>query len=271
MQGIFYLLLIFYLAQYAWKHPNPNVQIISLILLSNLIQNQFGFNDFSLLFYEYFLFGILLHSIKKPPTLTYSTQHTLLRFSICGVLIYFLVINQLLGMYYHREFKINSSSNPKLAIHSLKQSAQFWPHYSQVYYEMLRNKLNNKFAIQKLVQIEGNTPNILAWQGNVYRDNLKLSTQYYLQALEFNPYHPNIVRAFADTLYYHKDYEMSLYMYKQYLKSIPKIWEMHTSKSPEYAKYYSDIVKKYPYLEQVSERIDELIEINQTIPDNKTL
>ncbi len=272
LQGLFYLALIFYLFKYVFFHKNPNVKILSLILLTNIFQNQFGFNDFSLQFYEYFLFGLLIHTLNQPNKLSNTNSHTFLKSCILGTLLYFLVLSQLLGMYHHRQFKINAKTNPPLAIESLNKSALFWPYYSQVYYEMLQNKLNTKFALQKLVKIEGETPNILAWQGNIYRDNLELSTKYYLKALEFNPYHPNIVRAFADTLYYHQDYEMSLYMYKQYLKSIPAIWNINTTTSKENEKYYGDIIKKYPYLNDVSRRIDELIEINnQTTKDNKTL
>ena len=164
----------------------------------------------------------------------------------------------------HRLYTIshqNYSEDYEVAVNSLKGTLAWTPYYSEPWYElMFVDPSSMERALQNLEVIDGKSGDVLAWNGNYYAEsNPQLSAEYFLQALEKNPSHPNWLRAFGDMLYAQGDCETALYIYSQYIEVVPDYWKW-TLDLDEYSsaqqKSYETFFKHVPYFFGTLEKME---------------
>lgn len=157
--------------------------------------------------------------------------------------------------------KENYTEDYAIAVNSLKEALAWTPYYSEPWYElMFIDPSSMGRALENLELIDGDSGDVLAWKGNFHsQTDPQLAADYYIRALEKNPYHPNWIRAFADMLYAQGDCETALYLYLQYLEAVPDYWkwavdiEEHSSTEQ---KSYETFFKHVPYFSGTLEKVE---------------
>lgn len=267
---VMYLLVFGYLVRKFFLTRSREVGLLTLLVIANFIQNQFSFSDISIsLLIAFCLGGIIADELKIADTKKVSVPPVLAGIIALCVLAagYFAFENTiyrpLVSQLAYAESVRNYSVSYEVAVHEHKKAILFTPNYSELWYDLIfLDPSSMGRALENIERIEGNTGNLLAWKGNYYRESdPEKAGQYYLQALEKNPYYPNWIRTYADMLYKNGDYENALALYKIYLDAVPDFWKWkdrlgeHTQKEQ---KSYRIFFKNVPDFWKTVERVEEL-------------
>lgn len=267
---IIYLLLLAFIIRIFFKSKNNITTGLALIIIANTVQNQFAFPDIVInILITFSLGGLIASEINDPDKIIFKLKEWK-RYIVATLILLFVGYSGFITIYKpfmsqlaYAESKDNYSVDYTTAINKHKEALYFTPYYSELWYElMLIDPSSMERALFMLEQIEGNSGNVLAWKGNLYANtDPQKASDYYIKALEKNPYHPNWIRAFADMLYEQGDYENALYLYSKYLESIPDFWkwadnlEEHT---PKEQKSYETFLKHTPYFWKILEKMDSI-------------
>lgn len=270
---ISYIALLFATLWYFFKSKNKLLSLLALVIFANSMQNQFGFPDISINIIIAFLFGSIVSLtteddeeikiiLQKWKRYFFAVITIILCLWISFITIYKPYQSQII----YKDSREHYGTDFTIAVNKLKEAINYTPYYSELWYElMMIDPSSKESSLPYLEKIDGNSGDVLAWKGNLYaKKDPQKASDYYLMALDKNPHNPNWVRAFADMLYANGDYGNALYLYKQYLDSIPDFWKWgdelykHTSQEQ---KSYNTFLKKTPYFMDVIKRIDEINKI----------
>ncbi len=272
--GVFAVLLYFfvfgYLVRKFFQTRSREVGLLTLLVITNFIQNQFSFSDISIsLLMAFCLGGIVMHELnpfdmKKITSTPVPAGIIALCVLAAGYFAFENTIYRpLVSQLAYAESVRNYSVSYDVAVNEHKKATLFTPNYSELWFDlMFLDPSSMGRALENIERIEGKTGNLLAWKGNYYRESdPEKAGQYYLQALEKNPYYPNWIRTYADMLYKNGDYENALALYKIYLDAVPDFWKWkdslseHTQKEQ---KSYRIFFKNVPDFWKTVERVEEL-------------
>lgn len=268
-----YVALLMALVRIFFKTKNKLLALLALVIFTNSVQNQFGFSDIVISIIIAFSLGSIIsvtagEALKIKVTIQ-EWKRYLLAIFITGICLW-LTIATIYKPYKSQIAYKNShehyGNDFTIAVNSLKEAINYTPYYSELWYElMMIDPSSMGKALSSLEKIDGDSGDVLAWNGNLYakKDHRKASG-YYLMALDKNPHNPNWIRAFADMLYANGDYQNALYLYKQYLDSIPDFWKWGTELDKhtiQEQKSYNTFLKNTPYFMDVIERIDKINKI----------
>ncbi len=268
---LIYLAILGYMFKIFFKSKNKTEIVLSLLIIANIIQNQFAFPDISISVLIAFCFGGILSLNKKDQiTITFKTWQRILlgivMVSICLFIGFMTVFKPWMSQISYSKSKENYSIDYVVAVNKHKEALYYTPYYSELWYElMFIDRSSMERSLHYLEQIEGDSGNVLAWKGNFYsKTDPDKASEFYTMALEKNPYHPNWIRAFADMLYKQEDYENALFLYNKYLKSIPDFWEWKDELEDHSAREqnsYESFLKQTPYFWGVIEKINDIVSI----------
>lgn len=276
--GIIYLLVFAYLLKIFFKSKNKVASLLSLVVIVNIIQNQLAFPDITISVLIAFCFGGLIALVSKEKIVLELTKWK--RFLLASAILFFVIylgyqtvyrpyMSQLAYAESHKNYTVDYA----VAVNKHKEALSYTPYYSELWYElMFIDPSSMQRALLNLEVIEGNSGNVLAWKGNFYADSdPQKASEFYIKALEKNPYHPNWIRAYADMLYKHKDYENALFLYNQYLEAIPDFWRWTNEledKTAREQKTYETFFKHTPYFWRILEKIEHIILVLETENQN---
>lgn len=268
--GLIYIGFIILILKLFFTSKEPLLVLLSLLIVANVIQNQFAFSDISIaVFISFCMGGIMALTEKKTIIFKFSfNKHLQL---ILGSVALLILVFSMIGIIYKPFMSQLSyakslsyySTNQQMAIAEHEKALDYTPYYSKLWYElMFIDSTSLEKSLYYLDKIEGESGNVLAWKGNYYSDSDPAkSAEYFIKALEKNSHYPNWIRAFADMLYKNGDYESALYLYKQYLKSVPDFWKWAAvieQKTPEEQKSYRIFFKNVPDFWVTVERVNVL-------------
>jgi putative inorganic carbon (HCO3(-)) transporter len=269
-QGILYLIFFGFLIYNFFKTKDQLVILLTLLVIANMIQNQFTFSDISITLLITFAISSII-AIQSTKKINYELKYyfkipLFILVLLCSMTMF---LNTIYYPYMANAFYYKSHENYKTsyatAVESHKIATLFTPYYSDLWYElMFLDKSSSERALHYLEQIEGESGNVLAWKGNYYSESdPALASKYFYKALLKNPYYPNWIRAYADMLYINGDYAGALYLYSQYLEYVPEFWQWAdvNTRSPEEKKSYRIFFKQVPDFWQTVDRVNELTEI----------
>lgn len=270
--GLFYLFIAVYLFIFFFRSRNTLLSVLSLSLLANIFQNQFGFPDITLLVFTAFLAGGMIALTSKDFVFHFPLRRQiaiksglfLITAASCAVVFFYTVVKPLFSHLNYTFYKEFAPISYDLSIESLKTALYFTPQYSELWYElMFVDPSSMKRALDALEKIDGSeTGNLLAWKGNYYTSiDEQKAYAYYEKTLQINPNHPNWVRAYADALYQNKRYSEALALYERYLTLIPDYWKWGdriNELSPEEKRKYEVFKKNVPYFDKLIEKIEKL-------------
>jgi len=255
------------------KTKNPATIILSLLIVTNSIQNQFAFPDITINILMALCLGglVALQSNKKPYCAVNMSRVKRYIFSavLCLIVTYIFVhtvYRPYMSQLAYAESKENYSIDYVTAVEKHKEALYYTPYYSELWYElMFIDGSSMETALSYLSQIDGYSGNVLAWNGNFYAStDPQKSSEFFIMALEKNPYNPDWIRAFADMLYKNEDYEDALYFYNKWIESIPDFWQW-TDDIEQYSvtqqKSYEIFFRNTPYFSDVVDRVDNIINI----------
>ena len=232
--GIVYLSFVIYLFWKYFKQKEKVPILLALLVIANILQNQFAFSDISIsLFMGFCLAGLVASEIKNKREISISLNKITVYFlvffiSITGFGLYYETIcKPFLSQLAYAESQNNYSKSYDIAVAEHKKAIFYAPNYSELWYELMSlDPSSMPRALENIKRIEGDSGDLLAWEGNYYADSdPEKASQKYLQALEKNPYYPDWIRSYADMLYKNGDNEDALYLYKQYLEAVPDFWK----------------------------------------------
>ena len=267
---VLYLLVFGYLLRKFFITRSREVGLLTLLVLANFIQNQFSFSDISISLLIAFCLGIIvMDELKTTGQVKVKVPRILAGVIALGVLVggYFAFDNTVYRPYAsqlaYAESVRNYQISYEIAVNEHKKATSLTPIYSELWYDLIfLDPSSMGRALENIERIEGNSGNLLAWKGNYYRDSdPEKAGQYYLQALEKNPYYPNWIRTYADMLYKNGDYENALALYKIYLDAVPDFWKWKDSlneHSPKEQKSYRIFFKNVPDFWRTVDRVKEL-------------
>jgi O-antigen ligase len=264
---VFYALLLVLILRLYIRTKDPLLALLALLILINAAQNQLGFPDMTIRVLVAFCLGALIAlqtANKEQMSFALSAWR---RWGAAAVLIVAGVGMSVVSVYHPSMSQIASAESreyratdaPK-ALEKHQEALAHTPYYSQLWYElMFLDSSSMERALSALEQIEGDSGNVLAWKGNFYKEtNREKSGDYYIRALEKNPYHPNWIRAYADMLYKYQEYELALFMYDKFLEAIPEYWKWtdDLEKRPASEQWtYRTFMIHAPYFEEVIEKM----------------
>jgi len=271
--GIFAFLI--YLALFGtiitifFKTRSKTISILALLIIANIIQDQLSFPDITICVLISFCLGgmIALSSDEKIEIVIGNKIRYAL--SILFILLalatgYYTVYKPSMSQLAYTKSHENYSGNYSVAINKHKEALDYTPYYSELWYDlMFIDPSSMEKALFYLEQIEKDSGNVLAWKGNFYANtDPQKASEYYIMALEKNPYNPNWIRAFADMLYKNEDYENALYMYDKYLESVPDFWkwaENIDNLSEKDRNSYETFLKHTPFFWGTVKKINNII------------
>jgi O-antigen ligase len=266
-----YLVLFLALMKVFFTTKSNLKALLSLVIIANFVQNQFAFPDITICILISFCLGslIAIQSKKSKIQLSIRKWAAYLPVFFGLLLLGYLFITAVYNPYMSNSAYANSKrnyANYEIAIENQKKALYYTPYYSELWYDLIFiDPSSMERALFFLEKVDGDSGNVLAWKGNFYKKTDKeKSADFYIRALEKNPYHPNWIRAFADMLYFHKDYEHALFMYEKYLESIPDFWQWGDKLqdlSPQEQKSHRIFFKNTPYFYDVAKRIEELLSV----------
>jgi len=250
--GLIYLILFGLLLKIFLTTKNKLEALLALLIVGNVIQNQFAFSDITISMFISFCFGgIIAIQTAKKKSISLN-RHFKFRYLLIGLVLLsagFIFVKTIWNPFMSQISYANSHRNYSvsydIAINEHKDATRYTPYYSELWYElMFLDSSSMPRALHYLEQIEGESGNLLAWQGNYYSDSDPAkSSQHFLAALKKNPYQPSWIRAYADMLYKNGEYAGALYLYNQYLEAVPEFWK------------WSDGIEKRSAADQKSYRI----------------
>jgi len=277
---IIYLLILVYLFKVFFKSKNKIAGLLSLVIIVNIIQNQLAFPDITISILIAFCFGglIAIESENKGEITLELTKWK--RFLLAPAILFFVIylgyqtvyrpyMSQLAYAESHKNYTIDYVT----AVNKHKEALSYTPYYSELWYElMFIDPSSMERALFNLEAIEGDSGNVLAWKGNFYADSdPQKASEFYTKALGKNPHHPNWIRAYADMLYKHEDYENALFLYNQYLEAIPDFWKWTNEieeKTAREQKTYETFLKHTPYFWGILEKIEHILSVVETENQN---
>lgn len=270
---IIYVLILVYLVKIFFKSKNKIAGILALVIIANVIQNQFAFPDVTVSVLIAFCYGGLIalelrekdkKIIKLNKWKRYTIAPAILLFVLyIGVFtVYKPYISQLAYAESHKNYTVDYA----IAVNKHKEALSYTPYYSELWYElMFIDPSSMERALLNLEEIEGESGNVLAWKGNFYADtDPQKASEFYTKALEKNPYHPHWIRAYADMLHNEGDYENALFLYNQYLEAIPDFWKWSDNleeKTDKEKKTYETFLKHTPYFWGILEKIEHILSV----------
>ena len=270
LAGVLYLFMFALLLKIFFTAKEPEKMVLSGLLLTNVIQNQLSFPDPSIAMLVAFAWGGLVAlesketTVTLPPKLQKSKPLKIAVFSLgvlmLGLLTYHTVVKPFET---HRQYTLYKETRSYAeAIEHLKGALEISPYYSELWYELTFSDPSSMGrALANLLEIDGPSGDVLAWQGNFYAESEpELAAEFYLRALEKNPSHPNWIRAFADMLYDQGDCETALYLYAQYLEAVPDYWKWVLdleARSKTELDSYETFFKHVPYFWGTLEKIEK--------------
>lgn len=273
-----YLLILGVIAAIFFKTKNGKITVLALLIIANAVQNQFVFPDITINIIVVFCFaGIIALQVTNSDIKTFVLK----KWHKCVAAVATIVLSMYIGFFtvykpYMSQLtyvKSHNSVDYETVVNGLNGALSYTPYYGELWYElMFIDPSSMEGALSWLEKIEGNSGNVLAWKGNFYSDkDPQKASEFYTQALEKNPYHPNWIRAFADMLYDNGDFENALFLYDKYLEAIPDFWkfgddlENHT---PEEQEKYETLLKHTPFLLETLEKIDQLMVVTGNTEKN---
>lgn len=266
--GILYLLLLGFLLKKFFISEKKEEVILAGLIVANALQNQLSFPDASISVVIAFAWGALVALESKEACILnplYKTKKRWALMALALVCILAVAFQTLVRPFVaHRLYTVyqENTENYETAVNALKESLTWAPYYSETWYElMFIDPSSMERALKNLEVIDGESGDVLAWKGNFYAEsNPQLSAEYFLQALEKNPSHPNWLRAFGDMLYSEGDCETALYIYNQYLDAVPEYWKWSVDLE-EYSeveqKSYETFFKHAPYFFGTLEKMEK--------------
>lgn len=269
--GLLYIIIFAYLLYLFFKTKNSLIAILSLIVIANVVQNQFSFSDFSISVVIAFSLASIIAIQSKKSAISINIKKkfahllTILLILFSGLLFIHTIYKPLMSQWLYYKSREHYNTNYEKAINLHKQALEYTPYYSKLWYElMFLDRSSMEKALHHLEQIEGNSGDLLAWKGNFYSViNPSLSSDYFYKALKKNPHYPDWIRAHADMLYKNGDYRSALYLYNKYLEYVPDFWKWEDveKRTKEEQKSYRIFFKNTPDFWKTVERVKELGEI----------
>lgn len=254
----FYLTILILLALRFFKSKDKRETMILLVLLMYHIQNQLSFPDISLLVTIHALYGMVLIG-EKNKTIQVSKYASVCSTIIILLFSYIFIYKPLMAEANYTKSK-NSNGDFVTTVNGLKSALYYAPYYTELWYElMMIDPSSSERSLHYLKQLEGDSGTVNAWQGNFYaKTDPAKSSEFYLKALEKNPYNPNWIKAYADMLYFNGDYENAIFLYDKFLDSVPDIWSTDENAS-EYDKKRARIfLKNSQIVKDVFARLKEM-------------
>lgn len=268
-----YLLILAYLIKLFFKSSNRIVIVLALVIIANAVQNQLAFSDITINILIAFCFGGLVAlsvksgdikeiALKTWQKLVLAVIGLLFTFYLGFITVYQPYMSQLA----YAESRRYYATDYALSVNNHKKTIAYTPYYSELWYElMFIDPSSMERALSALEGIDGNSGDVLAWKGNFYADtDPQKASEFYVKALERNPYNPNWIRAFADMLYKHGDYRNALYLYNQYLSAVPDFWKWADSieqRTQKEKQSYETFLKHTPYFWGVVKKVDYILSV----------
>jgi len=266
--GLLYLVLLGLVLLKFFKTQSKEELVLAALILGNSIQNQLSFPDPTILVVLAFSWGSLVALESKSEVFQnpiYSKKKIRIALTSLGLafivfLSYQNIVKPFTSQRLYTIYKESSEDYVK-AVNSLKEALAWTPYYSEPWYElMFVDPSSMGRVLENLEIIDGDSGDVLAWKGNFYsQTDPELAADYYLAALEKNPYQPNWIRAFADMLYTQGDCETALYLYNQYVEAVPDYWkwalDLETHSAIE-QKSYETFFKHVPYFWGTLEKME---------------
>lgn len=277
MGVLMYIVIFAYLIVICISKKNPLIKTLCLIVIANMLQNQFSFSDISISILVAFCLGAIIALSSGATHLKFSKKIkglSLALYAASFLIIALLIIPKCIDIaraerafaqskyYYTRDYET------AVVLH--KNATVYTPYYGELWYElMFIDTSSMDRALHYLDQIEGETGNVLAWHGNRFAttDPARAAT-YYQAALVKNPQYPNWIRAYAEMLYKHGDYKNALFLYEKYLEAVPDFWkwkDVLSDRTEKERQSYEVFNKHVPYFWLIVERVKELQEY-QRVP-----
>jgi O-antigen ligase len=256
--GIAYLVLFFWLIMTFFRSKNGLEAVLAVVPAANIIQNQFGFSDIPISVLSCFCLGslIALQTAKRPsfkwrPKRIAGTAIAVATVVVTAYVGYMTVYRPVMSQVSYARSVAARSVDYALSVNSLKRAIDFTPYYGKLWYElMFIDPSSMPRALDALEMIEGESGSVLAWKGNMFsQSDPQKAADFYLRALEKNPWNPSWSRAFGDMLYRNGDYENALFMYRRFLEAAPDFWKWSSSLdslTPEEQKSYRVFFKNSP-------------------------
>lgn len=265
--GMLYLVLLGLLLKKFFTSRQHEEVLLAGLILANSLQNQLSFPDPSIQVLVAFAWGALVALDSKeiewtnPLPKKTRVASAALALILLGAIGFQTLVRPLVA---HRLYTVahkNASEDYAVAVNALKASLAWTPYYSEPWYElMFIDPSSMERALANLEVIEGESGDVLAWKGNFYAESdPQLSAEYFIQALEKNPSHPNWLRAFGDMLYANGDCETALYIYTQYLEVVPDYWRWTVdldAYTESQQKSYETFFKHVPYFFGTLEKME---------------
>jgi O-antigen ligase len=269
---IAYLILFAFILTIFFRTKNELIGVLCLLFVANTMQNQLAFPDATISVFIAFVLGSLVLLQVRNEELAMISPEKWKRYALASSLVLTLVFVSYYSVYkvYRSQLayaasKAHYTTNYDIAINKHKEALSYTPYYSEFWYElMMIDPSSMGRALINLEQIEGLSGNVLAWKGNYYSSfDREKAGKYYLDALEKNPLHPDWIRAYADMLYKYEDYDLALFMYDKFLKSIPDFWldaNRLDELSLERQRAYKVFMHHLPFFWGTVDKIEELME-----------
>ena len=267
--ALFYLVLAFWVLRKCFQKKNAEEYTLAALLCANLVQNQLSFPDPSIQVVTAFAWGALVSLESKSetqPVPLANRKKTRWLASIVALLLltafsFITLVKPWLSQRSYTLYKENGSDYA-YAIGSLKEAITWTPYYSELWYElMIVDPSSMARSLHNIEALDGESGELLAWKGNYHAalGEPQTAADYYLKALEKNPHHPNWIRAFADMLYDEGDCETALYLYYQYIETVPDYWKWSLdleTRSKVEVDSYETFFKHIPYFWGTLEKME---------------
>jgi len=268
--GIAYLLFFGFLVWAFFKGKNPISSLLLLIVIANILQNQFSFSDISInILVGFCLGGLVADELRKRKIKTVKLSKNLRYVAFATVLIIGIstfeqtIFKPFFSQLAYAASQYSYDKSYEIAVTEHKKAIIYAPNHSELWYElMFLDPSSMPRALENIERIEGQSGNLLAWKGNYYAEkDPQKASEYFMQALEKNPYYPNWIRSYADMLYKNGDYENALFLYRQYLEAAPDFWKWKDNlaeHSPKEQTSYRIFFKNVPDFWNTVTRVNEL-------------
>ncbi len=258
--GLVYLALLGYALKLFFTREKKETVLLATLILGNTIQNQLSFPDPTLLVATSFVWGALValesKEMQLPPL---RRPFVVTGFILLALVAFQTVVRPVVANRYYTLYPRAESYEE--GVEDLKAALTWTPYYSQLWFDlMMVDPSSMGRALENLEVLDGESGDVLAWKGNYYAESDPvLAADYFIAALEKNPYHPNWLRAFGDMLYEQGDCETALYIYSQYIEAVPDYWKWSVdldSYTSAQQKSYDTFFKHAPYFFGTLEKME---------------